>query len=259
MKELAQAHIEAQARLRHLAVEGAGRAWQQLPKYDRADVPQFLRSVVPLVTAAQRQSVALTNMYLARHLHRQPVPLDIARLTGAGVRKGATPQEVYSRPFVTVWAALGEDKPWRDAVAAGLDRVTAMAATDVQLAMRATLQEVAAVDARIIGYERVPDGNACDLCQIASTQRYYSSDLMPIHDRCGCGVEPITGTSDSGRVINPVRYETLKTSGAIDAITEQRQSARLESALGSGVEVAVHDHGELGPVLANAADHFTHL
>lgn len=44
----------------------------------------------------------------------------------------------------------------------------------------------------IVGYERVPDGNACDLCDLASGQRYTRGDLMPIHDGCGCGVEPLT-------------------------------------------------------------------
>lgn len=44
----------------------------------------------------------------------------------------------------------------------------------------------------IVGYERVPDGGACVLCLTAAGQRYHSDDLMPIHDKCGCGVEPLT-------------------------------------------------------------------
>lgn len=44
----------------------------------------------------------------------------------------------------------------------------------------------------VVGYERVPDGSACALCNIAAGQRYTSGNLMPIHDRCGCGVMPLT-------------------------------------------------------------------
>lgn len=51
-----------------------------------------------------------------------------------------------------------------------------------------------ATEERIVGYERVPDGNACSLCNTAAGQRYRSSDLLPIHGGCGCGVRPVLET-----------------------------------------------------------------
>lgn len=45
----------------------------------------------------------------------------------------------------------------------------------------------------IVGYERIPDGDACELCNLAAGQRYKTDDLMPIHNLCGCGVEPVMG------------------------------------------------------------------
>lgn len=154
------------------------------------------------------------------------------KLVGAGVRNGATPDDVYRRSFVTVWTDLSKGTPWADAVAAGLARATATAQTDVALSTRAAATEYAARDPRILGFRRVPDDGACDLCQLASEQSYGSGDLMPIHDRCGCTVEPELDESAIG--------DTSRPSGELD-----------------GIGVAIHDHGELGPVLGVAGQTFT--
>jgi hypothetical protein len=228
---LADAHIAAERRLRLATAAGVGRVWQALPGYDRANVDEFLSRVLPLVDAAKRQSIALTDAYLARSMDRPAIGVDVEAIIAA-MRGGVPPEEVYQRPFVRTWTDLKAGTLWVDAVAAGLAQATSTAEMDVQIAMRDTVHRVGLLDDSIHGWERVPDGGACEFCLIAATQTYNTSDLQPLHNRCGCSVAPIT---------DPGIY------GASD---------RIE---GDGTTVAVEQHSELGPVLTNAADNFAHI
>lgn len=102
---LADAHIEAERRLRLLVTTGLERAWRQLPGYDEEHVDGWLSQAVPLVLSGQRTSVALTDAYVARSMGRDPFGIDPDAVIG-GLRGDTTPEEVYRRPFVTVWTAL---------------------------------------------------------------------------------------------------------------------------------------------------------
>lgn len=224
---LVSAHMTAQQRLRELAIRAVNRAWASLPGYDERDVDQFVATAAPAVVAAQRQSVSLAEAFLGRALRRGPLGVDPDQVL-AEARPGVTPEQLYRRPFVTVWAALGNNLTREAAIAAGLARATATAATDVQLAMRGTLRAVGDADDRIDGYRRVANPGACELCLAADGHPFASGALMPIHGGCGCGVEVITGE----------RPDTPTTFASED------------------VTAAVREHGELGPVLVNAAHHF---
>lgn len=116
-----------------------GLIWTALGSYDEKDVERFLARAVPLTIAAQRQSVSVTDAYLARFLGKRAIGVSPR---GVKVRNGVTPQEAYRRPFVTVWTALDEGTQWADAVKAGGARAEGMIAFDVQSAMRATLAAV---------------------------------------------------------------------------------------------------------------------
>jgi hypothetical protein len=241
---LANSHVLAQERLRRLTKQAVAAIWASLPGYNERDVEPWLAAVLPVILGAQHRSVVLTDGYLARRMNRLPLAIPPDTII-AKVRGDTSPEEVYRRPFAEV--------PWEDAVAQGLDRAESAAVTDVQMAMRQTAADVGARDDGIVGYERVLDGDACDLCQIASTQRYHSEDLLPIHNNCGCSVEPIVG-EDVGQVINPQLLRELKQQGALTKVTQQRQRARARE---KATKVAVREHGELGPTLTDAADNFT--
>lgn len=224
--ELTRAHIEAEARLRALTERAVRRAWTGLASYDQADVPNFLSLVVPVIEAAQRQSVALTVAYLARAVDGPAVGLNVPEVI-AGLRNGVPSSEVYRRPFVTVWSDLKDHRPYEQAVNAGLARASASAAMDVQLAMRQTLVAVGERSDTIVGYQRVPDADACAFCVLVAGQRYLTEQLLPIHNRCGCGVDVITA-ADRGNFFAGNMANDLSIPG-----------------------VAVHEHGELGPVLGD--------
>lgn len=224
-RRLAEAHIELQRRLRLATAGAVGTSWRGLGSWDEADVPRFLELAVPVVLAAQNTSVALTEAYLARVLDRAPLGVDAERLIGAAVRNGTAPEEVYRRPFVNVWSALKRGEGFSHALESGYARATATAEMDVQLSMRATAGAVQQADEGIYGYERVADGAACDFCKEVDGAYVKNGDAMPLHNRCGCGLEPLTAPHS--------------------------RAAYLPSG------VAVHEHGELGPVLTDPAHAFT--
>lgn len=188
-----------------------------------ADVARFLSAVVPVVLAGRRQVSALTDAYLSQKLSaflgRKVAPrgpVDTSKLRGVGAL------EVYRRPFQTVWWKLSTDLPYEAAVSAGAARLSDLVLTDMQLSKTTTAQRSLDVPG-VTSYRRVLGGKPdCDLCVEASQNTYSRGDLMPIHPGCDCGVEP-----DS------------------EAPSEMSTS-----------DVVVNDHGELGPVLGFAGQHF---
>ena len=142
------------------------------------------------------------------------------------------------------------------------------ASTGVMLANReAAVQGFVAVAAetgeRVVGYRRVLTGASCAFCAAASTRRYRSEDLMPLHDHCDCDVAPIIGDRDPGNVINRDVLAELKGRGPEywkskgfvgDDGKPIDPAAAVEN---DDVPVGVAEHGELGPVLVDPADQFT--
>lgn len=221
---LADAHIEAERRLRLLIVGQVEQLWTGLGSYNEGDEDRWLSHVLPLVDAGQRASVALTDGYLARALERQPFGLDQDKLIGA-VRNGTPPEEVYRRPFVTVWSALSAGSLYDDAVHSGMARAAELARFDVQGAMRATAAAVQGADDGIFGYQRIADGGACDYCAEIDGAYVKFADAMALHPGCGCGLEPLTAPHP--------------------------RAAKLPSG------VAVHQHGEMGAYLGSSEHSFT--
>lgn len=225
------AQIAAQARLRQIVATAVQHIWTGLPGYDEANVDQWLTQAVPVVEAAQHQSVSLTEAFLGYELGRAVVGIPPAGLVGAAVRAGALPEEVYRRPFVTVWSALKAGREFEDAVHSGLVRATSTAQMDVQLSQRATLQAVQESTPGVYGYQRVADPGACEFCMAVNGAYVKRADAMALHNRCGCSLVPL-------RVPHPhARFLPDGTD-----VTDQ---------------YAVREHGELGLVLTAPGDHFT--
>ncbi len=234
---LVDAHIEGQARLRRLVERVVTQSWGDLPGHDRANVDEWLSRVLPAVETSQRASVALTNAYLARSLERQPRGVSTEELIGAAVRNGTAPATVYERPFVTLWKGLGDGLEWEDASHKALARATSAGAMDVQLSMRATADAVARpAGSGIYGYARAADAGACEFCKEVDGAYVKSASAMPLHNHCGCGLEPMT---------EPHRGAVLLPDG------------RRVREYAYGPLVEVHEHGELGPLLTAPGDHFT--
>lgn len=220
---LARAHLEAQARLRRATVRQVEAAARRVPLTGPRAERLWLAQVLPAVLGGQRMSALETNAYLARALGRQPLAIAPERVTGAQLR-GVDPREVYRRPLVTLWGGLADGHPYEQAAGAAVARASATAAMDVAMAMRAMSAAVQEADPAIQGWQRVADPDCCTFCQEVDGAVVLSADAMPLHNHCGCGVEPLTDS--------PTATATPAT-------------------------VAVEQHGELGPVLADPADNFT--
>lgn len=224
---LADAHIEALRRLRVYTASALEQLWTALPGYDRENIDQWLAGALPVVDTAKRTAITVTDAYLAHAVARQPLgvmPLD-------RVRNGIDASEVYQRPFVTVWSALSSGTMWDDAVTQGLNRAMSTGAMDVQLAFRAAADEIGRADEAIYGYQRVADGGACSFCQLVDGAYVKRADASPLHNHCGCGLEPL---------LQPHPHAKYLPNGA---------------AVHDGF--AVHEHGELGAVLTDPAHDFT--
>lgn len=255
------AHRSAVAQVRAQVERYIARVWDGLDSWREPDIARFVNAVVPVVLGGQRRTAALTDIYLATLASRvlggtaRPTGVRATQVTGTALR-GVDPRQVYRRPGVTVWSALANGRPLTAAVRDGRTRALVLATTDLQLVQTHTARAVFATDNRVVGQRRVPSGGrSCGLCLIASTQRYRRDDLMPIHDRCSCSVEPIYGTEDPGQVIDPDRLESVH-----DAVAERfgpdavDRSARTSS---YRELLDVQQHGEVGPMLVDASHGFT--
>lgn len=238
--------------------------WARLGAWNEADVPRFIAATLPVVAAGQRRTVSLTDAYLARVTNTRTVGLPVDDLVGAAVRNGADPADVYRRPFVQLWSGLKAGQQFSDALSAAGSRVAATASTDVSLSMRASadaFDEAADFEERIVGWERVLDPDACAFCATASTQRYKSANLDPLHANCQCGIAPVFAENDrSIKDFNRQVLANIKEANAgRDAPYWEARHFRVDGQTGDVIlpEVSVHTHGELGATLADASHTFS--
>lgn len=237
---LVDAHIEGQARLRRVLTQAVGTAWRDLPAHDRGNVEEWLARVLPAVDTTQRASAALTEAFIAQVLERPPLGIDQNELIGSAVRNGTPPSVVYERPFITYWGGLANGLSYEDALAKGGERATSAAAMDTQLSMRATADAIGRTDQSIYGYKRVADPTACDFCSAVNGAFVKHASASPLHNHCGCGLEPLTEPHPGGVFLpdgTQVRF------AAYGPLFDD--------------QVAVHEHGELGPLLTAPGDRFT--
>lgn len=195
-------------RILNLTAAGANRLWVAGGYNDRET---FLQHVVAVVEAGQRQTVSLLSAYMTHKArtalndpHHPYIALNPDDFTVEKLR-GVPADEVYARPFGTIGARMAAGVDFAAAAATAGSYVTKLAATDVQLAQtygaKAWVAEANAGagdgGSQIVGYNRVTGGECCAFCETAAEQSYHTDDLMPIHEGCTCGVEPIYGDAGS--------------------------------------------------------------
>lgn len=255
LRALAMAHASARERLAASAAATAQREARSFTGwYDTAAITVMTLRLATLIEAAQRQTAAVTDAYLVRALAEmlgrpiRPIgPVDIT-----GLRQGVTHPGVYGRlaDLYRYERSRGLSEP--EVLQVVVQRAETLARTDTDLAFRAQAHAYTADPQKlgITGYRRVlhPElsaGGTCGLCIVASDRTYYKDRLMPLHDRCHCGVLPIIGDLDPGKNLNGEDLAALyKRAGSTAAADLKR------------VRIAVHEHSEIGPVLRNADDSF---
>lgn len=224
--------------------------WDSLPHYRASAVEDMIQAISPRVTAGQLRIADLTRAYLAqcaRELGWKVVlpPIDQDEIRGA---RGVDPRVVYRRPAVDVYTALAAGKPLPQAAAEGRLRLTQLIGGDMQLAkVHASRQSMRGYPEEGRFYRRVLTGREnCALCVVASTQRYYRDDLMPIHPGCDCGVQPLP----PGLAVNQVIDEDLLEQ--VHQITADRLGVSDRGGRTPDYRklLTVSEHGEYGPTLS---------
>lgn len=227
--------------LRAQALDYVEAAWYGLGSWRDADVARWLATVVPAMEGAQAATAALVAAELAAVeavlWGTAEVSVDLAGLSTTEALRGVPATEVWRRPATEVWTRLAAGDPLGAAVDAGAVRAKTLGATDLQLAKTHTARAWGNADHRVVGYRRVLKGRSCGRCTGAAAQRYHRGNLLPIHDRCDCGVEPIYGDRDPGRVID------------VHTVPDAEDPPEKG--------VVVHHHGEVGPVLGEKGHEFT--
>ena len=224
--------------------------WDSLPHYRASAVEDMIQAITPRVAAGQLRIADLTRAYLAqcaRELGWNVVlpPIDQDEIRGA---RGVDPRVVYRRPAVDVYTALAAGKPLPQAAAEGRLRLTQLIGGDMQLAkVHASRQSMRGYPEQGQFYRRVLTGREnCALCVVASTQRYYRGDLLPIHPGCDCGVQPLP----PGLAVNQVIDEDLLEQ--VHQITADRLGVSDRGGRNPDYRklLTVSEHGEYGPTLS---------
>lgn len=224
--------------------------WDSMPHYRASAVEDMIEAITPRVTAGQLRIADLTRAYLAQcagELGWNVVlpPIDQDEIRGA---RGVDPRVVYRRPAVDVYAALAAGKPLPQAAAEGRLRLTQLIGGDMQLAkVHASRQSMRGYPEEGQFYRRVLTGREnCALCVVASTQRYYRGDLLPIHPGCDCGVQPLP----PGLAVNQVIDEDLLEQVHQVAADRLGVSDRGGRTPDYRKLLTVREHGEYGPTLS---------
>lgn len=224
--------------------------WDSLPHYRASAVEDMIQAITPRVTAGQLRIADLTRAYLAqcaRELGWKVVlpPIDQDEIRSA---RGVDPRIVYRRPAVDVYTALAAGKPLPQAAAEGRLRLTQLIGGDMQLAkVHASRQSMRGYPEEGQFYRRVLTGREnCALCVVASTQRYYRGDLLPIHPGCDCDVQPLP----PGLAVNQVIDEDLLQQ--VHQITADRLGVSDRGGRTPDYRklLTVSEHGEYGPTLS---------
>lgn len=234
--------------------------WTSLGSYRDSDLDDWLNLSLPIIQAGHETAATATATYLDIQMQLLGVDstseIDFSVVTGEAIRNGVPSDEVYSRPFKEVWDALSRGQSLEDAIENGANRLRQLIETDVQLVHTHTSRDILSREPRIQGFRRVPTGPfTCALCLIASTQRYKSFDLMPIHPGCDCRVAPVTSFEGIPQVIDKDLLEEVH-----KAIEKQFGiSARDARKIDYRKILTTYEHGEFGPTLAVRGQHHTIL
>lgn len=171
-------------RISNASTPAIARAWNGLDAYDEADIDTFASKSAPTLNAAKFAAVRQAAGYYAL----------TSGVRAVGVQAKSILVEPDTRaPFIATWLALKNGAPFEVAVENGASRLDALVDNLVVSSARQTGDEVVERSGlRIVGWERVPDGNACPWCEEVAAGFYASAESADFgHDNCGCSAEPI--------------------------------------------------------------------
>lgn len=221
---------------------------QQLEQHYRAmpslrddEAKGFVQHAVRIVQAGQARAVALTAAHMSERVGlTQPVSLNTQALI-AEIRKGVAAEDVYMRPIISARAAIDRDG-FAQAFEKGLARLLSTGDMDVAMSARDASVAFGADDSTgTIGWVRVAEPSCCDFCQEIDGARIFVEDPAPLHNNCGCTVDPITRDSNT----QPTGFRE-----------REPEWVTIDDGAKFG-DVEIRQHGEMGPLITDKNDNFT--
>lgn len=252
---LIQAEQATRLQIRDRLVEFSTSLWGGLGSWRDADVDRFVEQIVPRVQSGEMAVARLTDSYLATVTETATVGVTDLSM----IRNGVTPEEVYRRPAKTLYTELAAGKTFSEAQKIATSRLVDLVRTDLQLSMTHQAQSNLGRGGMSMYQRTLTGAENCALCVIASTQRYWKKDLLPIHPGCDCGIAPWTG--EDTWVINQEQLE--KVHGMVaDRFGGSDRGARVLPGGGNPRSdyldlIVTREHGEYGPTLTWKANKFT--
>jgi len=231
--------------------------------YDPILVAALAAEMADLSTAAQQTTAGLSAQYAAEAaaavlgIPAAPLPRNL----WTPVRGGAPIRLVHSRPAEVFKRAIATGASHQDALERAGARGVGLALSDLSLEDRAVQQEVLkrlGVEQfrRVIRPELSKTGS-CGLCIAAASRIYNTGDLMPLHPpSCNCIVLPIVGDVDPGFDLNEEDLAKLYDAAGSNKAVDLRRTGFTSLDELRSAPYAVHEHGELGPLIARTGDKF---
>jgi hypothetical protein len=231
--------------------------------YEPILVAGLAAELADLSIAAQQTTAGLSAQYAAEAVAAvlgvpaKPLPRNL----WTPVRGGAPMKLVHSRPAEVFKRAIATGATHQDALERAGARGVGLALSDLSLEDRAVQQEVfgrLGVEQyrRVIRPEMSKTGS-CGLCIAAASRIYNTGDLMPLHPpSCNCIVLPIVGDNDPGFDLNEEDLAKLYDAAGSNKAVDLRRTGFTSLDELRSAPYAVHDHGELGPMIARTGDKF---
>lgn len=211
--------------------------------------------------AADLVAAGLASQYLAMTLGATlggPVP--VPNLPAIPVRNGVSLAAVFERPMKLFRRKVSEGMEPAAAYDMAMRLAGALVDGNIRLAKRDQITQILRQLPRelgVTGYRRVvhpelaKSGHSCGLCIVASDVVYSVGTLMPLHANCNCEPVPIVKGLDPGNSLDNLALGDLYQAAAGDRNVSGTAAADLKR-----VRVAINEHGEWGPVLTYAGQHF---
>lgn len=246
---LTLAHQNLLADIRARLTDYATTLWGGLGSWRDTDVNRFVALMVPRVLAGQQQVANITDAYIA-----QLTSDGVAGRVDTNAIRGVPDDQLYRRPAATLYGNLADGKTLDQAQKAATTRLVSLVATGLQMTQVRQAHRTMARSRGVKAYRRVLRGPGdCALCIVASTQRYWKRDLLPIHPGCDCGVAPLGIGDHIDQVLDPAQLDLIHTqvqgfTGTFDPGARAPDYRKL---------IVVRVNGEIGPVLTWKHQSFT--
>jgi hypothetical protein len=197
-------YLQRAATIRAVLGDAAVALWDAIEDPgELASINAYADTMARLSAGAQRAMAESLAGYLQVATGDTDDEWDADELVGEAVREeeGGLARG-WSIPAFSMWKALGQGMSYAEAHAQAREDVRVQAETDLALAQRESMRELAGALDPVIGYRRIVGGSECEFCTLISDRLYHDDDLMPVHPNCNCGVLPVLRLED-GTIDDP--------------------------------------------------------